>query len=172
MSRHQSLDQTPGKQFFNPSQVEEYHLIKPVEIKLTFKDSGAFDFHTTFERIKERLREAMATGRDSGMTESNSSHGAGPMAGVNLDAVHLDELPTYQDSGLDELAPQPPPVERRTQPPPVQQDDLVPSFAEAVEGRVPVQRQSAVPTDAPPGYEETQQQSIERELEARLAKVS
>lgn len=145
-----------------------------IEIKLIFKDGGAFDFHTTFERIKERFHEAIATSRESAMTggsSSNQGRGEGPMAGVNLDDVHLDELPTYQNSGLDQLAPQPPAVEPRPPPPPLQEDP-VPSFDEAVEGRVPAQRQSALPTDAPPGYEETQQQSIERELEARLAKAT
>ncbi|ERF76798.1 hypothetical protein EPUS_08983 [Endocarpon pusillum Z07020] len=142
-----------------------------VEIKLTFKEGGAFDFHTNFERIKERLHQAVEAARASGITGSTSSRGAGPIAGVNMDAVHLDELPTYQDSGLDALAPQPAPPT----PPlraPVQREDPAPSFQEVVEGRAPAQRQNTIPTDAPPGYEETQQQSIEQELEARLAKAS
>lgn len=88
-----------------------------------------------------------------------------------MDAVHLDELPTYQDSGRDELAPHPAPPERVSQIP-VLQEEPAPSFEEVVEGRPPTQRQAVPPTDAPPGYEETQQQSIERELEARLAKGS
>ena len=142
-----------------------------VEIKLTFKEGGAFDFHANFERIKERLHQAIEAARASGITGSISSRGAGPIAGVNMDGVHLDELPTYQDSGLDALASQPAPPA----PPmraPVQQEDPAPSFQEVVEGRAPAQRQAAPPTDAPPGYEETQQQSVERELEARLAKAS
>ncbi len=136
-----------------------------VEIKLTFKEGGAFDFHTNFERIKERLHQAVEAARASGI------RGAGPISGVNMDAVHLDELPTYQDSGLDALAPQPvtpaPPLRA-----PVQQEDPAPSFQEVVEGRTPLQRQATPPTEAPPGYEETQQQSIEQELEARLSKGS
>jgi WW domain-binding protein 2 len=143
-----------------------------IEAKLTFKDGGAYDFHTNFERIKERFLQAMEAARDGQVTGTSSGQGvAGPVAGVNMDAVHLDELPTYQDSGRDELAPQPAPPEppRRQS---VQQEDPVPSFEEVVEGRAPPQRQDAPPTDAPPGYEETQQQSIQQELEARLAKGS
>lgn len=136
---------------------------------MTFKEGGAFDFHTNFERIRERFHQAMEAARDSDVTGSTSNRGSGPMAGVNMDAVHLDELPTYQDSGHDALAPQPAPPERPLRAP-VQQEDPAPSFEEVVEGRAPAQRQTAPPTDAPPGYEETQQQSIEREFEARLAK--
>lgn len=142
-----------------------------VEIKLTFKEGGAFDFHRYFERIKERLHQAVEAARASGITGGTSSRGAGPIVGVNMDAVHLDELPTYQDSGLDALAPQPAPPAPPSRAS-VQQEDPAPSFQEVVEGRAPVQRQTAPPTDAPPGYEETQQQSIEQELEARLAKGS
>jgi WW domain-binding protein 2 len=142
-----------------------------IEIKLTFKDGGAYDFHTNFERIKERLHQAMEDAGESNATGGSSGQGRGPMAHVNMDAVHLDELPTYQDSRLDELAPQPAPPEPRSRLP-VQQEDPAPSFEEVVQGRTPPQRQSAPPTDAPPGYEETQQQSIQQEFEARLAKVS
>jgi len=142
-----------------------------IEIKLTFKEGGAFDFHTDFERVKERFHQAVEAAQENDVTGSRSNRGGGASEGVNMDAVHLDELPAYQDSGLDPLAPQP----ARPEPPPrppVPQEDPAPSFEEAVEGRAPAQRQSAPPTEAPPGYEETQQQSIEQEFEARLAKGS
>ena len=147
-----------------------------IEVKLTFKDGGAYDFHTSFERIKERFLHAMEAARDSQMIGSIPGQSGGSMTGLNMDAVHLDELPAYQDSGRDELAPQPPQPEAPRRPP-VQQDEPAPSFGEVIEGRGPAQRQSAPPTEAPPteappGYEETQQQSIQQELEARLAKGS
>ena len=141
-----------------------------IDIKLTFKEGGAFDFHTNFERIKERFHQAMEAARESDTIGNRLTRTDAPMASVNMDAVHLDELPTYQDSGRDQLAPQPtPPAPTRR---PVQQEQPAPSFEEVVEGRPPAPRQVAPPTDAPPGYEETQQQSIERELEARVAKAS
>jgi WW domain-binding protein 2 len=144
-----------------------------IEISLTFKDGGAYDFHTNFERIKERFLQAVGVARESDVTVSNATSSSGPMAGLNMDAVHLDDLPTYQDSGRDELAPQPAPAAEPPRQPPVQQEAPAPSFEEVVGGRIPEQRQSAAPpTDAPPGYEETQQQSIQQELEARLAKGS
>ncbi|KAK9370038.1 hypothetical protein V1509DRAFT_618356 [Lipomyces kononenkoae] len=44
----------------------------PLELTITFKDGGAFEFHDCFERIRERMQE-----------------------GVN----HIDELPTYTAGG-------------------------------------------------------------------------
>lgn len=138
---------------------------------MTFKDGGAFEFHTNFERIKERLNQAIEAAGEDGLTRNGSVQAGGPTPGVNMSAVHLDELPTYQDSGRDEIAPQPSPPQAPARLP-VQEEDPVPAFEEVVEGRPPVQRQSPLPTDAPPGYEETQRQSVQQEFEARLAKPS
>ena len=63
-----------------------------VEVKLTFKDGGTYDFHTKFIEIKERLRQAAEVAVESGQVGSGS-HGAG----VNLDSVHLEQLPAYQE---------------------------------------------------------------------------
>lgn len=52
----------------------------PVELRLVFKDGGAFDFHGYFERVKERVVEA----REAGMASQT---------------VHLEDLPSYEDAG-------------------------------------------------------------------------
>lgn len=52
---------------------------------MTFKEGGAFDFHNQFERIKERLQQAVEISRESG-------RGAGD---INMAGVHLEELPAY-----------------------------------------------------------------------------
>ncbi|KAL4908233.1 hypothetical protein BDW74DRAFT_98601 [Aspergillus multicolor] len=56
-----------------------------VHLKVTFKEGGAFDFHNQFERVKERLQQAVEISRESG-------RGAGD---VNMAGVHLEELPAY-----------------------------------------------------------------------------
>lgn len=61
---------------------------------MTFKDGGAFDFHSTIERIKERIAAAM------------ESRGDGQ---VPLD-VHLEDLPTYEDAGVAAPPHSPPPT--------------------------------------------------------------
>lgn len=57
-----------------------------VQLKVTFKEGGAFDFHTNFERIKERLEQAV----------ENTSQGTRGQQNVDLSAVHLEELPAYE----------------------------------------------------------------------------
>lgn len=57
-----------------------------VQLKVTFKEGGAFDFHANFERIKERLRDAVEV----------SQEGSRGSRAVNMASVHLDELPAYE----------------------------------------------------------------------------
>ncbi|KAL4949346.1 hypothetical protein BDW69DRAFT_174641 [Aspergillus filifer] len=56
-----------------------------VHLKITFKDGGAFDFHSQFERIKERLQQAVEITRESGRGARD----------VNMAGVHLEDLPAY-----------------------------------------------------------------------------
>lgn len=122
-----------------------------IELTLTFKEGGAPDFHSNFERIKERLQEALAA---SGHPQGRD----GFLTAVNMDTVHLDQLPTYEASGQDRVADEPSPI---FQPIPVrpQGQNLPPPQTVA---RDP-------PSDAPPGYEEAQQQSLQREVDRRLS---
>ncbi|KAL6232566.1 hypothetical protein BDW75DRAFT_18322 [Aspergillus navahoensis] len=56
-----------------------------VHLKVTFKEGGAFDFHNQFERIKERLQQAVDISRESGQRAGD----------INMTNVHLEELPAY-----------------------------------------------------------------------------
>lgn len=115
-----------------------------VQVKVTFKEGGAFDFHTNFERIKERLEQAV----------ENMSEGAPGLQGVDLAAVHLDELPAYEGPSS--------------------------ASTSAIPGGLPVpaQRTRRVstmapdPVEPPPCYEEVQSQSVANELEERLRRAS
>lgn len=138
-----------------------------IEVKLVFNEGGAPDFHSNFERIKERLQQAVEAARDGG-----SGAGVGPLAGVNMDAVHLDQLPTYEASGQDLIAPISPisPVIAPEGPPmalsnvgDISQDGA----GEMLQRRTPTPTEP--PNEPPPGYEETQQQSIQREFERRFS---
>ncbi|KAI9375295.1 hypothetical protein BJX61DRAFT_170334 [Aspergillus egyptiacus] len=113
-----------------------------VQLKVTFKDGGAFDFHNGFERIKERLQQAVEISGESGRGAGN----------VNLSSVHLEELPAYSapQSSLD--------VERL-------------SNNRASDHHSPPDV-SAEPQEPPPGYEEAQQQSVANEFEERLRRAS
>ena len=144
-----------------------------VELRVTFKDGGAFDFHTTFEQIKERAHEAFALARENGQRPSAA-----------LADVHLEQLPAYEPMSTE--APPlphpeaPPAAETGTQDPPIlspvprRPSVLLPGIAAASEppetppsvGRVPP------PDGPPPGYEEAQMHAVEAELTRRFTQES
>lgn len=134
-----------------------------LELKIVFKDGGAFDFHSTYERIKERLQQAVEVARESGhMTgngaETGGGQGAGALGAVDMNTVHLDELPAYEDAATT----RPVPVARQEAP-------LIDLAANEPTARTsPPQQQFSPPAEPPPGYEDVQSQSISDELERRL----
>lgn len=112
-----------------------------VQLKLTFKEGGAFDFHTNYERIKERLQQAVENSRESSLRT------------VDLSAVDLEDLPAYDgprndttSTGQSHLNAPPNPYQNTEAPP----------------------EAGFEPLEPPPGYEEVQQQSVANELEERL----
>lgn len=141
-----------------------------IQIKLTFKEGGAFDFHSTFERIKEQVAHAAEIARESGRANLNLN---GP-----IDA-DLEQLPAYEEVGNTGRIPQPvsasaqqhgaqiqrptpilPNGHERPAPPRDDQDDR-PSKPE------PVNPASfAPPSEPPPGYEEAQARTVADNLEA------
>ena len=133
-----------------------------IEVRLTFNEGGATEFHSNFERIKERLQQVVESARAGGF-----GSGGAPLSGVNLDSVHLDQLPTYEASGQDPIAPaarehqqaRPAAMPRRTDSGSIQPP----------EGPPPGRSAPEAPREAPPGYEETQQQSLQAEFERRLS---
>ena len=128
-----------------------------IELKFSFKEGGAPDFHSHFERIKERLQQAVESAQGD---ESVRPRTGADYTGVNMDAVHLDQLPTYEASAHDRTAPMmstEPEVQVRTTDP-----------AEVPFQSEPVQDPIQPPSEAPPGYEETQQQSMHEEIDRQL----
>ncbi|PWW77273.1 hypothetical protein C7212DRAFT_343467 [Tuber magnatum] len=121
------------------------------ELKLVFKDGGAFDFSTVFERLKERVLNARETG-------------------VGAEAVHLDELPTYEDarsgqpsSSATAAAGAPPPFTGVT---PAMASEL-PEITIAQTDANP-----STPSGPPPGYEEAQRESVAEELERQIGQIA
>jgi hypothetical protein len=137
-----------------------------IELKLVFNEGGAADFHTNFERIKERLQQAVEAARDA---EPGAGHGIGSLVSVNMDAVHLDQLPTYEASGHDIIAPisLAPSMPRSPIALPGAADDSQDGAGGLLRRRAPTTAEP--PNEPPPGYEETQQQSIQQEFERRLS---
>ena len=140
-----------------------------IELKLTFNEGGAPDFHNSFERIRERLQQALEV---SGVARRpNEMYGA-----VNLEAVHLDQLPSYEDSGHDIVAPDPAPAPNTINGHSTGQRNAPNVVADATSRPAESLPNSSgegrfdTPTDAPPGYEEVQANSIQAGFERQLSR--
>lgn len=133
---------------------------------MEFKEGGAFDFASTFERLKERLRQTIDVARESGQDQT--------VAGANVD---LEDLPAYEDTRQHARAPGPPLT------PPASAGlsatgtggtvGAVPQDADSPQRSSPLQSPQPQgfqpPLEPPPGYEEVQRSSIVDELERRLS---
>ncbi|OOF98116.1 hypothetical protein ASPCADRAFT_164377 [Aspergillus carbonarius ITEM 5010] len=117
-----------------------------VQVKVTFKEGGAFDFHNNFERIKERLQQAVEN------TQA-TSRGA---RNVDLSAIHLDELPAYSGPSSGTTGAGHGTANRPLSP----------------ESHRAGQDTGPEPMEPPPDYEEVQQQSVADALEERLRRAS
>lgn len=103
-----------------------------VELKLTFKEGGAFDFHSKYERLKERAQQIQEVA-----DTSTGAHGG-------QQGADLEELPAYREESDRPLMP--PLVQQQTQPAPVQ--------TAASSERQTNEQRSNVPSEPPPQYEE------------------
>ena len=128
-----------------------------VDLRLTFKDGGAFDYHNVFEQIKERLYHAYTIARESG-------HGS--TTAEDLSNVNLEQLPAYEPATE---------VERDDSPPILSPRPLRPGMDSDVNGAgsptkspPPHPAQFAAPDEPPPGYEEAQAQAVGIDLDQRL----
>ncbi|TVY23335.1 UPF0664 stress-induced protein [Lachnellula hyalina] len=116
-----------------------------IELRLTFREGGAFDFHTTFEQIKERVYQAHTVAQENGQSAAAAAD------------LHLEQLPAYEPAREVEddepriLSPVPTRPSRTNT-----QEMPPPSVA------------PPAPDEPPPGYEEVQVQAVSSDLEERL----
>lgn len=144
-----------------------------IELRLTFKEGGAYDFHTDFEAMKERLQQAVEIARDSESATSGSANGLrGAMPGIGLQGVDLEPLPAYE--ATPSSPPPPPNTFTSNQENSTSHALNSSSNAEATPDPTLSTPEAATvtsfapPAEPPPGYEEVQQQSVAAELERRL----
>ena len=129
-------------------------------MKFTFKEGGAFDFHTQYERVRERLQQAVEVSRADG-AGSDGSRTA--MNGVDLSNVNLDELPAYQEEGDEPLIPPTGPAILQAQQNARRRNG---DQHEAGEQSRPT---NETPDEPPPGYEEAQMAGLQDEYERRAS---
>ena len=127
-----------------------------VEVKMTFKEGGAFDFHTHYERIRERLQQAVEVARVDGDAAGGSRTA---MNGIDMANVNLDDLPAYQEQSDGPLLP--PTATAMGLAGPHGHPGLRQRNAGADDDRYRAQPKSSEqnfnpPSEPPPGYDETQ----------------
>ncbi|WPG97744.1 Hypothetical protein R9X50_00052500 [Acrodontium crateriforme] len=133
-----------------------------VELKLTFKDGGAFDYHTIFERVKERLQQTIEVSRmEAGGGAANTSTSQAALNGVDISNVNLDELPAYQEQSDGPLLS---PVAALATQQAQRHETLAEPQRSAPGGPTTV----IPPAEPPPGYEEAQMQGLQEGVERRL----
>ncbi|KAH0304190.1 hypothetical protein KCU74_g17541, partial [Aureobasidium melanogenum] len=139
--------------------------VPALELKFAFKDGGAYDFHSGYERVKERLQQQVDVARQSGYLQGDGSEagrgrGGDTLAAVDVANVHLDDLPAYEETGASASIPQPPAPATQT---PAPRQAASPPDSHAPEVFTP-------PAEPPPGYEQVQRETVEDELERRLSR--
>ncbi|KAJ5042901.1 uncharacterized protein L3040_004292 [Drepanopeziza brunnea f. sp. 'multigermtubi'] len=127
-----------------------------VELRFTFKDGGAFDFHTMFEQIKERLHQAYVVAQETSHRDAAGN--------IDLANVHLEQLPAYEapreapeDDGPTIISPVP---VRPTRDSGI--GEVRSSLTNSPKPDVPI-----TPDEPPPGYEEAQAQAVTVDLDHR-----
>jgi WW domain-binding protein 2 len=138
-----------------------------VEIRITFREGGAYDYHTVFEQIKERLHHAVSVAREEGRNIGST----GVLNPADLANVDLEQLPAYEPASA---------VGRSSH---AEEGDLMASSSTMAEGGGEGSRDSSSttestqkreeelftpPNEPPPGYEEAQAQAISIDFDQRL----
>ncbi|KAF2162969.1 hypothetical protein M409DRAFT_68903 [Zasmidium cellare ATCC 36951] len=147
-----------------------------VELKLTFKEGGAYDFHTTYEKLRERLQQVVDVSRMNG---NGSGSSAGAMNGVDVSNVNLEDLPAYSEESDGPLIPPTAAAAAIAQAQAQQQrSPIVPQQTRDSGVRVdeddnrpqpkPTDNALSPPDEPPPGYEETQMAGLQDELDRSL----
>ncbi|EFR03806.1 hypothetical protein MGYG_06806 [Nannizzia gypsea CBS 118893] len=140
-----------------------------IQLKFTFKDGGAFDFHSSYEQIKERLQQAVERARESGLMSGDGAQvGTGRDGGafgvVDFANVHLEDLPAYESANTTTTTSNNNNNITTTTTATATTTTGSGTPADSRSGR----QSFETPTDPPPGYEEVQQQSVASELETQL----
>jgi hypothetical protein len=130
-----------------------------LQVKMTFKDGGAYDFSRIYEEVKEKTVSARDLARDAGRT-------------VDLSDVPLEQLPAYEETGNGVAAApranaEATPIVAPTPTRPAQNSSLAPQAVSVGPSITPSQ---APPNEPPPGYEEAQSSSVMNRMEEQTRK--
>ncbi|PNS21173.1 hypothetical protein CAC42_3511 [Sphaceloma murrayae] len=149
-----------------------------LEAKVTFKDGGAYDFQTRYERVRERVVHAVELARERGQgfngegVEEGRGRGPGVMEGVD---VVLEDLPRYEEAQAQGAAQTAVPamasphLAQGVASPPAEEHTDGTAGSVATTGAPSRDEQIFTPPDEPPpGYDQVQREAIEDEFSRRL----
>jgi len=128
-----------------------------VELRMTFREGGAYDYHTLFEQIKERLNQAVTVAREDGGAET-----------VDYQRVHLEQLPAYEpaievgrNGAADSIEP---PIPEN----PAMRDSAICGVQS--QSQSPKEEDAGIqtPSEPPPGYEESLSRAVTEDFDERL----
>lgn len=123
---------------------------------MIFREGGAFDFHTVFEQIKEKIQQAYSVAQELGTTRN-----------LNLADVDLENLPAYEPAANGSVNTATQSVPRTTDSAPTTSGN--PESTERNDHAEDTSRDNFVaPDEPPPGYEEAQIQAVGISLDERL----
>jgi hypothetical protein len=122
---------------------------------MTFREGGAFDYHSIFEQIKERLYQAYTVARE---------HGQRGTVDVDLANVHLEQLPAYEPAREVTKEEEDVSAESAVH---VVRDSGVTGVRSPSESS-PKEESFFAPNELPPRYEEAQLQAVGIDLDQRL----
>lgn len=138
--------------------------IPALEARFTFKDGGAYDWHTKFCQVKERLAQVLES---RGLSVATMAAGA-PEA---MEDVNLDQLPAYEEMGTSMPYIEPPvgrSVSQAVMPMPAELPSNPPPNLVDVTDNGPNAAAPSTPAEPPPGYDEVQRDSLTEHLERDL----
>jgi hypothetical protein len=132
---------------------------------MTFREGGAFDYHTCFEQVKERLHHVVTQAREEGRNVGAT----GVLSPADIASVHLEQLPAYEPAR--EVSNAEHAAERgiTSSAVPATRDSGVAGLRELPrpEEDVPTPP-TEPPSEPPPAYEEAQAQALRFEFDQRL----
>lgn len=134
---------------------------------MTFREGGAFDYHTIFEQIKERIYHAVSIAQEEGRNIGS----VGTLGDADLANIHLEQLPAYEPPPQVQSAE---PVEEPGLASPGQhiiRDNGGASWNNSNQTKPEIDASTPhaePPNEPPPGYEEAQAQAVGIDLDQRL----
>jgi len=142
-----------------------------LELKLTFKDGGAFDYHNKYEQVRERLQQAVEVSR---INDDGSASSRAAVNGVDVSNVNLEDLPAYSEESDGPLIPPTASAaaaaaqaSQHNSPALQQQRDSGIDVEDERPQPKPTDNALSPPNEPPPGYEEAQMAGLQDEVERR-----